>query len=103
MALSSGAGSEKAVRVFVAGATGVVGRRVVPALVGAGHGVTAVGRTPERRETLARMGAVPAELDLFDKGAVARAVAGHDAVINLATHIPLSTRMLFPGAWREND
>jgi len=31
-------------------------------------------------------------------------VAGHDAVVNLATHMPPSTlRMLLPGAWREND
>jgi nucleoside-diphosphate-sugar epimerase len=89
-------------RIFIAGATGVVGRRVVPALLGVGHEVTAVGRTAEKREALARAGAMPVEVDLFDAGAVARAVTGHEVVINLATHIPSSTRMLLPGAWREN-
>jgi nucleoside-diphosphate-sugar epimerase len=90
-------------RVFVAGATGVIGRRVVPALVAAGHRVTAVGRTQAKRDALARAGAEPIELDLFDADAARRAVAGHHAVINLATHIPSSMRMLFPGAWRQND
>ena len=42
------------------------------------------------------------DVDLFDREAVARAVAGHEVVMNLATHVPSSTRMLFPGAWREN-
>ena len=91
-------------RIFLTGATGVVGRRVVPLLVQAGHQVTAVGRTPEKRVALSRAGADPVELDLFDPRAVGRALAGHDAVVNLATHIPHSgTSMFLPGAWREND
>jgi nucleoside-diphosphate-sugar epimerase len=44
-------------RIFVTGATGVVGRRVVPILIGTGHRVTAVGRSPEKRATLQQMGA----------------------------------------------
>ncbi len=91
-------------RVFVTGATGVVGRRAVPLLVAAGHAVTAVGRTPDKRAALARAGATPVAVGLFDPVALRRAVAGHDAIVNLATHIPRSTlRMLLPGAWREND
>lgn len=90
-------------RVFVAGATGVIGRRVVPALVAAGRAVTALGRSPEKREALARAGATPADVSLFDPDALARAVAGHEVVINLATHIPSARRMLLPGAWRENS
>ncbi len=43
-------------------------------------------------------------MDLFDRQALRRALAGHDVVINLATHIPASAaRMLLPAAWREND
>jgi nucleoside-diphosphate-sugar epimerase len=77
---------------------------VVPLLVEAGHRVTAVGRTPEKRAALSRAGADPVELDLFDPRAVGPALAGHDAVVNLATHIPHSgTSMFLPGAWREND
>jgi nucleoside-diphosphate-sugar epimerase len=91
-------------KVFLAGATGVVGRRLVPLLVASRHRVTAVGRTAAKRATRKRLGAAPVALDLFDAAAVRRAVAHHDAVINLATHIPPSSvRMMLPGAWREND
>jgi nucleoside-diphosphate-sugar epimerase len=89
--------------VFVAGATGVIGRRVVPLLIGEGHRVTAVARTPRKAAPLARAGATLVEVDLFDAAAVHRAVAGHQAVVNLATHIPPSSRTFVPGAWREND
>src|SRR5262245_25201349 len=91
-------------RIFMTGATGVVGRRAVPLLVQAGHRVTAIGRTPEKREALVRAGADAVDVDLFDPRAIAGAIAGHDAVINLATHIPHSSmKMFLPGAWREND
>ncbi len=91
-------------RIFVTGATGVVGRRAVPLLIGRGHRVTAVGRTPEKRAELERMGADPVALDLFDRTAVQGAVGGHDVVVNLATHIPPSGAKLFLRAsWREND
>ncbi len=90
-------------RVFIAGGTGVVGRRLVPILVAAGHQVTAPGRTAERRALLERWGAKAVEVDLFDADAVRRAAAAHDVVINLATHIPPSSRAFLPGAWLEND
>jgi 2-alkyl-3-oxoalkanoate reductase len=91
-------------KVFVTGATGVVGRRAVPLLVRAGHQVTAVARTAEKAKGVERAGARPVAVDLFDAAGVRRALAGHDAVINLATHIPRSTTaMLLPWAWREND
>ncbi len=90
-------------RVFLTGATGVIGRRLLPQLLAAGHQVTAVSRRPEQGELLARAGASPVAIDLFDPAAVHRAVAGHDVAINLATHIPRGTRMFLPGAWREND
>jgi nucleoside-diphosphate-sugar epimerase len=91
------------VQIFVTGATGVIGRRVVPLLVAAGHQVSAVGRTAEKRAALARMGASPVQLDLFAADAVRRALAGQQVVINLATRIPGSTQMFLPGAWRAND
>lgn len=90
-------------RIFVTGATGVVGRRAVPLLVAAGHEVTAVGRNPEKRRRLERAGATPVALDLFSPEEVRSAVAGHDAVVNLATHIPPGMRALVPFLWREND
>lgn len=91
-------------RVLVAGATGVVGRRAVPLLLAAGHRVTASGRDPQRLAALARAGATAVRLDLFDREAVRRAAEGHDVVVNLATHMPSSAvRGLLPGAFREND
>lgn len=93
-----------ALRVLVIGATGMVGRPAVRLLLERGHRVAAVGRTAAGRAELAALGAVPVELDLFDAGSARRAMAGQDAVINLATHMPASSlRMLLPWAWREND
>lgn len=88
-------------RIFLAGATGVVGRRLVPRLIQAGHSVTAVSHS--KAEELRSWGATPVELDLFDEPAVQRAVAAQDAVINLATRIPPANRAFFPASWREND
>jgi nucleoside-diphosphate-sugar epimerase len=91
-------------RVFITGATGVIGSRVVPLLVQAGNDVSAVSRSAHNRELLRRAGATPVEVDLFDVPSVRRAIAGRDAVINLATHIPSSTtKMMLRWAWREND
>jgi nucleoside-diphosphate-sugar epimerase len=91
-------------RILVTGATGVIGSRVVPALVAAGHDVTAVVRSPSKGATLARHGATLRPMDLFSSDEVRAAVVGQEAVINLATHIPPSTvGMLVPGGWRQND
>lgn len=90
-------------RIFVSGATGVIGSRVVPLLTAAGHQVTAAGRTPEKRAALERSGAMAVQADLFDPEALGKAVAGHEVVINLASKVPSFSRMVLPGAWREMD
>ena len=90
-------------RVFMTGATGVVGRRLVPLLKNAGHEVTAAVRSSAARAELTTKGVRAIEVNLFDSGAVSRAVAGQDVVVNLATHIPDPSRMFLPWAWREND
>ena len=74
-------------RIFLTGVTGVVGRRLVPLLQNAGHELTAAVRSPVARAELATKGVRAIEVNLFDSGAVSRAVAGHDVVVNLATHI----------------
>ena len=88
-------------KIFVAGATGVVGRRLAPLLIASGHQVTAVSRS--KADVLTRQGATPVDVDLFDAAAVERALMNHDVVINLATSIPPSDRAFFPWAWRQND
>jgi len=90
-------------RVFVTGGTGVVGRRTVPALLGAGHDVSVVVRSEEAAARVAAAGAAPVRVDLFDPDAVRAAVEGHDAVVNLATAIPTGASAVRPSAWRAND
>jgi nucleoside-diphosphate-sugar epimerase len=61
-------------RVFLAGATGALGRHLVPGLVAAGHHVTATTRTPGNVARLRAAGAEPVVLDGLDRDAVIAAV-----------------------------
>ncbi len=62
-------------KVFVAGATGAIGRQLVPRLVKAGHEVHGMTRTESKREMLYKLGAVPVVADALDPDQVATAVA----------------------------
>ncbi len=87
-------------RVVVIGATGVLGRNVLPRLVERGHAVRAVVRRPEQVSMLERLGTEVALGDILDPGSLERAVAGCDAALHLATAVPR------PGAaleWEMND
>src|SRR5512132_641555 len=64
----------KIMRVFVAGATGALGRHLVPGLVAAGHEVTATTRTPGKAAQLREAGAEPVVVDGLDREAVIAAV-----------------------------
>lgn len=90
-------------KVFVAGATGVLGTRAVRRMVEAGHDVTGVARSETKASLLRDLGAQPATIDPFDVDMVKEAIRGYDAVCNLATHIPPAARGTLPGAFREND
>ena len=74
-------------RVFVAGASGAIGTRLVPQLIARGHEVVGTFRTPGKAEQVAALGAKPVPLDLLDPSAVRRAVleAAPDAIIHQAT------------------
>jgi 2-alkyl-3-oxoalkanoate reductase len=75
------------VKIFLAGATGAVGKRLVPLLVAGGHRVVASTRTSNKREALRAAGAEPVILDVLDRDAVLNAVvaAGPDVVIHQVT------------------
>ncbi|OPC77778.1 dTDP-glucose 4,6-dehydratase [Embleya scabrispora] len=75
--------------ILVAGSTGVLGRRVVPALVGAGHRVTALTRRPEAAADLRAHGAEVAFADVFDREALTRVVgrAEPDVVMHQLTDL----------------
>lgn len=90
-------------RVFVTGATGVIGRLVVPQLVAAGHEVTGVARNPDKLRRLEEAGAHAVELDLFDAAQVRKAVSGADVIVNLATAVPRGMRMFLRSGWRGMD
>ena len=61
-------------RVFVAGAGGAVGKRLLPLLIEGGHQVVALTRSPEREASLRRAGATPVIADGLDRDAVTAAV-----------------------------
>jgi nucleoside-diphosphate-sugar epimerase len=91
------------VKVFLTGATGVMGRRASGALRAAGHEVGGLARTPERATELAAIGVRPLVGSLFDSDALEQAFEGYDVVCNLATHIPVGMAGVRPGAWKTND
>jgi nucleoside-diphosphate-sugar epimerase len=74
-------------KVFVAGATGVVGKRLVPLLVASGYEVTGSTRSAENEGWLRKVGAQPVVVDALDRNAVMQAVlrAGPDLVIHELT------------------
>jgi 2-alkyl-3-oxoalkanoate reductase len=74
-------------RVFVAGATGAIGERLVPQLVERGHKVIGTSRSQEKADRLCSQGAEPVVLDLIDPRAVREAVAAArcQAIVHQAT------------------
>ena len=77
-------------RVFVAGATGAIGKQLVPRLVGAGHEVHGMTRSESKRAMLHELGAVPVVADALDPDQVAEAVgrARPDVIVHQLTAIP---------------
>jgi len=76
--------------VFLAGATGAIGRRLVPLFISAGHGVVGTTRSTERAGELRAAGVDPVVLDVFDREAVMRAMVSTqpDAVVHQLTDLP---------------
>jgi nucleoside-diphosphate-sugar epimerase len=74
-------------RVFVAGASGAIGSRLVPQLIDAGHDVIGTHNSPSSAELLRALGAKPVRLDLLDAGAVHKAVLENEpeAIVHEAT------------------
>ena len=80
-------------RIFVAGASGAVGSRLVPQLVDAGHDVVGTHNSPSSAQLLRTLGAKPVVVDLLDAGAVRRAVLENEpeAIVHEATALADAT------------
>jgi nucleoside-diphosphate-sugar epimerase len=78
------------VRVFVAGASGVIGQRLVPLLVERGHVVTGMTRTAANADLLRSLGATPIVCDVYDTPALRIAVASAEpeVVVHELTDLP---------------
>ncbi|HEU4782728.1 MAG TPA: NAD(P)H-binding protein, partial [Ktedonobacterales bacterium] len=86
-------------RIFVVGATGVLGRHTLPRLVERGHSVAVVARHPEDAARLRRLGFDAYRGDILDAESLREPLRGCEIALHLATAIP--TR---PGTgWDLND
>jgi 2-alkyl-3-oxoalkanoate reductase len=80
-------------KVFVAGATGALGRQLVPQLVARGHEVVGMTRTESKQDLLRSLGARPVVADALDPDAVARAVASAEPEVIVHQLTALSGKM----------
>jgi uncharacterized protein YbjT (DUF2867 family) len=78
------------VRIFLAGASGVIGTRLLPLLVEQGHVVAAMTRSPGKAELLRQLGGEPVVCDVFDAAELSSAVARFEpeAVMHQLTDLP---------------
>lgn len=89
-------------RVFIAGATGVLGRRLVKQFRARGDSVVGLVRGSAGEQVIASLGGESHRADLFDAGALARAAEGCEVIIHAATSIPVKTKPT-PKDWEMND
>lgn len=77
-------------RIFLAGATGVLGIRIVPLLVADGHTVAGMTRSPEKAASLRMLAAEPVVCDVFERRALEDAIVAFrpDVVIDELTDLP---------------
>jgi uncharacterized protein YbjT (DUF2867 family) len=77
-------------RVFLAGASGVIGTRLIPLLVEAGHTVGGMTRSPGKADLIAGLGAEPIIVDVFDRPDLIEAVRRFrpDIILNELTDLP---------------
>jgi NAD dependent epimerase/dehydratase family len=77
-------------RVFLAGASGVIGQRLIPLLIQAGHVVGGMTRSSNKKALLSELGAEPIVCDVFDRDALIKAVRYFkpDVILNELTDLP---------------
>lgn len=91
-------------RIFLAGATGVIGIRLVPLLVADGHAVAGMTRSPGKADQLRELGAEPVVCDVFNAGDLVAAVVRFDPqlVMHQLTDLPDSVDQIAAHRDRNN-
>jgi nucleoside-diphosphate-sugar epimerase len=89
-------------KIFIAGASGVLGRRLVRQFTARGHSVIGQVRSAQAESIVLAAGGEPRHADLFDAESLAQAADGCDTVIHAATAIP-AKRKTTPADWAMND
>jgi 2-alkyl-3-oxoalkanoate reductase len=89
-------------KVFIAGASGVLGRRLIVQFRARGHEVVGLTRSEENEKVVRSMGAESRRADLFDTTSLTRAAEGAEVVIHAATSIPAGPKIA-PADWKLND
>lgn len=90
-------------RIVLTGGTGVLGRAALTALLAAGHDVVAVVRSSRSAQVAQALGARAVRGDVLDVASLVSAYDGAEAVVNLATAVPVGRGAMLPGAWRQHD
>jgi nucleoside-diphosphate-sugar epimerase len=89
-------------KVFIAGASGVLGRQLIRQLTARGHSVIGLVRSAKSENVVREAGGDPRHADLFDAESLAKAADGCDTLIHAATAIPTTPKPA-PSEWAMND
>ena len=92
-----------AVRIVLTGGTGVIGRAAVPSLLAAGHDVRLVTRSARADAVAHQLGVRSVRGNVLDLDSLEAAFTGADAVVNLASHVPVGHSAFLASAWRRQD
>ncbi|GCE30434.1 nucleoside-diphosphate sugar epimerase [Dictyobacter alpinus] len=92
-------------KIFITGATGVLGKFVIPLLLSSAHQVYALSRSEKNMAAIRQLGAEPITADLFNSDALTGVLASTQAtaIMHLATKIPPTAQMGKVASWQEND
>ncbi|MFW6078129.1 MAG: NAD-dependent epimerase/dehydratase family protein [Gemmatimonadota bacterium] len=90
-------------KILIAGATGVLGRRLVAGFSRRGHDVVGLARSDAKADLVRDLGGDPARADLFDAGTLVRVAEGAELVVHAATAIPVGFGARRREAWTTND
>jgi len=89
-------------QVFIAGSTGVLGRRLIQQFTARGDKVVAMVRNEKGERIVSQLGAIARYADLFNVDSLAKAADGSEVVIHAATSIPTKSRTTARD-WAMND